>query len=113
MSIGTTDALAELRTFLASGRFQSAGALMTDLDGTAVLEREGRIYLPPEVELGLKRVHERGRPVIANTLRFPLSVITVFGADLSSAARRRGSGTSVRRWHAGGNARCSSTATCA
>lgn len=54
---------------------------MTDLDGTAVLERDGRIDLAPEVELGLKHVHDRGRPVIANTLRFPLSVINVFGAE--------------------------------
>jgi len=81
MTTSTIDALAELRTFLASGRFQASGAWMTDLDGTAVIEREGRIYLPPEVELGLKHVHDRGRPVIANTLRFPLSVIRVFGDD--------------------------------
>lgn len=81
MTTSTVDALAELRTFLATSRFHDAGAWMTDLDGTAVLEREGRIYLPPEVELGLRHVHQRARPVIANTLRFPLSVINVFGDD--------------------------------
>lgn len=81
MTTDTLDALAELRTFLADGRFDTSGAWMTDLDGTAVIEREGRIYLPPEVELGLKHVHDRGRPVIANTLRFPMSVISVFGDD--------------------------------
>ena len=75
------DALGRLRSFLAPGGFARAGAVITDLDGTAVLEREGRIFLPPEIELGLKRVHDLGRPVIANTLRFPLSVIRVFGAE--------------------------------
>jgi len=70
-----------LRAFLRDGRFAASGAVVTDLDGTAVLEREGRIYLPPSVELGLQHVHRRGRPVIANTLRFPLSVIRVFGDE--------------------------------
>lgn len=73
-----TDAL---RQFLADGRFARAGAFVTDLDGTAVVEREGRIYLPPEVELGLERIRALGRPVIANTLRFPMSVIGVFGDE--------------------------------
>ena len=73
--------LAALREFLGEGGFATAGAFMTDLDGTVVLEREGRIYLPPSVEFGLKRVHDHGRLVIANTLRFPLSVIDVFGAE--------------------------------
>lgn len=70
-----------LRAFLRDGRFARDGAVISDLDGTAVLEREGRIYLPPSVELGLQHVHRRGRPVIANTLRFPLSVINVFGDE--------------------------------
>ena len=81
MSTDLDTALRELRAFLAPGGFARSGAVITDLDGTAVVEREGRIYLPPEVELGLKRVHDLGRPVIANTLRFPLSVIRVFGAE--------------------------------
>jgi hypothetical protein len=75
------DPAAALRAFLADGRFADRGAVVTDLDGTAVLEREGRIFLPPAVELGLRHVHRRGRPVIANTLRFPRSVIEVFGDD--------------------------------
>ena len=73
--------IAALRAFLRDGRFAASGAVITDLDGTAVLEREGRIYLPPSVELGLQHVHRRGRPVIANTLRFPLSMIRVFGDE--------------------------------
>jgi hypothetical protein len=71
----------ELRRFLADGRFAAAGAVITDLDGTAVLEREGRIYLPPTVEGGLEHIRRLGRPVIANTLRFPRSVISVFGDE--------------------------------
>jgi hydroxymethylpyrimidine pyrophosphatase-like HAD family hydrolase len=70
-----------LRRFLADGQFATAGAVITDLDGTAVLEREGRIYLPPTVEGGLEHIRRLGRPVIANTLRFPLSVISVFGDE--------------------------------
>ena len=70
-----------LRRFLSSGRFAAAGAVITDLDGTAVLEREGRIYLPPTVEGGLEHIRRLGRPVIANTLRFPRSVIGVFGDE--------------------------------
>ena len=54
---------------------------MTDLDGTAVLEHEGRIYLPPSVDAGLAHIRQLGRPIIANTLRFPLSVINVFGDE--------------------------------
>ena len=75
------DDLEALRSFLDNSRFRTSGVVMTDLDGTAVLEREGRIYLPPSVERGLLRVQAHGRPVIANTLRFPLSVIDVFGAE--------------------------------
>ena len=77
----TPEYLADLQTFLADRRFATCGGVITDLDGTAVLEREGRIYLPPEVEAGLKSIHDRGRPVIANTLRFPRSVIDVFGDE--------------------------------
>lgn len=70
-----------LEAFLDDGRFANRGAVVTDLDGTAVLERDGRIYLPPEIESGLKGIHDGGRPVIANTLRFPRSVIRVFGDE--------------------------------
>ena len=83
-----SDALAyldDLHAFLADGRFATGGGFVTDLDGTAVLEREGRIYLPPEVEAGLKHIHAGGRPIVANTLRFPLSVIRVFGDEWQRA----------------------------
>ena len=75
------DYLPALQRFLAGSRFAQCGAVMTDLDGTAVHEVEGRAILSPSMELGLKQVHDAGRPVIANTLRFPLSVMRVFGAE--------------------------------
>ncbi|HKR21005.1 MAG TPA: hypothetical protein VJS17_00370, partial [Pyrinomonadaceae bacterium] len=37
--------------------------------------------IPKEVELGLMHHYERGRPLILNSLRFPLSVIRTFGQD--------------------------------
>ena len=78
--------VADLRAFLRRGRFALDGAFMTDLDGTAVLEREGRIYLPPSVDRGLAHVRRLGRPVIANTLRFPRSVINVFSDEWHRSA---------------------------
>ncbi len=70
-----------LQRFLRHSAFAERGAVMSDLDGTAVHEVEGRVILSRSMELGLKRVHERGREVLVNTLRFPLSVIRVFGAE--------------------------------
>lgn len=70
-----------LRDFVRAGGFRHNGAFMTDLDGTAVLEGDAGIYLPPSVEAGLAHIRQLGRPVIANTLRFPRSVISAFGAD--------------------------------
>ena len=54
---------------------------MLDMDGTALYEREGVIYVPDTVEAGLRKVHETGRPIILNTLRFPLSIMNTFGRD--------------------------------
>jgi hydroxymethylpyrimidine pyrophosphatase-like HAD family hydrolase len=73
--------LPALQRFLRESAFAERGAVMTDLDGTAVHEVEGRVLLSRTMELGLKRVHERGREVLINTLRFPLSVMRVFGAE--------------------------------
>src|SRR5256885_16065864 len=84
------DALAALARFLHSSRFAERGAVMTDLDGTAVHEVEGRALLSRSMELGLKRVHDAGRQVLVNTLRFPLSVMRVFGAEWP-----RGTGAAV------------------
>lgn len=72
---------AKLRHFIHQSSFTTAGAVVTDLDGTAVHEFQGKIAIPKEVELGLMRHYERGRPLILNSLRFPLSVIRTFGQD--------------------------------
>ena len=69
----------KLKNFISSSSFATAGAVITDLDGTAVHEYQGKIVIPKEVELGLIRHYERGRPLILNSLRFPLSVIRTFG----------------------------------
>lgn len=72
---------AKLRQFIYQSSFANGGAVVTDLDGTAVHEFQGKIAIPKEVELGLMRHYERGRPLILNSLRFPLSVIRTFGQD--------------------------------
>jgi hydroxymethylpyrimidine pyrophosphatase-like HAD family hydrolase len=72
---------AKLKGFIRQSSFAKAGVVITDLDGTAVHEYQGKIAIPKEVELGLMRHYERGRPLILNSLRFPLSVIRTFGQD--------------------------------
>jgi hydroxymethylpyrimidine pyrophosphatase-like HAD family hydrolase len=73
--------LAELDRFVAESGFASRGAVFTDIDGTAVHEHEGRLAIPSVVEYGLKRLYDAGRPVVLNSLRFPLSVIRSFGSE--------------------------------
>lgn len=75
------EAEAKLRRFIDESSFATSGVVVTDLDGTAVHEFQGKITIPKEVELGLMRHYERGRPLILNSLRFPLSVIRTFGQD--------------------------------
>lgn len=75
------DAETKLQHFIHQSSFATSGVVVTDLDGTAVHEDQGRITIPKEVELGLMRHYERGRPLILNSLRFPLSVIRTFGQD--------------------------------
>ena len=72
---------AKLKGFIGQSSFAKSGVVITDLDGTAVHEYQGKIAIPKEVELGLMRHYERGRPLILNSLRFPLSVIRTFGQD--------------------------------
>lgn len=72
---------AVLRKFLMQSRFATDGAVVTDLDGTAVHEDRGRVYIPDPVENGLKKIYELGRPVVLNSLRFPLSVMRTFGKE--------------------------------
>ena len=72
---------AELKAFVAEADFVGSGAIVTDLDGTAVHEFEGRIAIPDSVSHALKHLNDLGRPVILNTLRFPLNVIRTFGRE--------------------------------
>ncbi len=70
-----------LARFLARSGFEKQGGIITDLDGTALHEDRGRIYIPKPVELAFRRLHDRGRPFALNSLRFPLSVLRTFGRD--------------------------------
>ena len=72
---------AKLQQFISQSSFPTSGLVITDLDGTAVHEFQGKIVIPKEVELGLMHHYERGRPLILNSLRFPLSVIRTFGQE--------------------------------
>ncbi len=72
---------AKLQQFIQQSSFANSGMVVTDLDGTAVHEYQGKTVIPKEVELGLMRHYERGRPLILNSLRFPLSVIRTFGQE--------------------------------
>ena len=73
--------LARLRAFIEARGKPGVAHVITDLDGTALHEREGRVWIPPAVERGLQRVHEHGGTVVVNTLRFPGSVIAVLAPE--------------------------------
>ena len=72
---------AQLQEFFNHSKFEECGALITDLDGTAIHESEGRYSIPQSVQLGLDKIYELGRPIVLNTLRFPLSVIRTFANE--------------------------------
>ncbi len=71
----------QLQDFFNHSNFEKCGAVITDLDGTAIHEYQGRYSIPQSVELALNKIYELGRPVVLNTLRFPLSVIRTFGKE--------------------------------
>src|ERR1044071_7368364 len=71
----------QLQNFFDLSNFPVAGAVITDLDGTAIHEFQGNYSIPKAVEFGLKGIYDLGRPVVINTLRFPLSVIQTFGKE--------------------------------
>src|SRR5918996_304822 len=77
----SNDVETKLRQFVEQSTFATSGSVVTDLDGTAVHEFQGKIVIPKEVELGLMHHYESGRPLLLNSLRFPLSVIRTFGQD--------------------------------
>jgi len=72
--------LEKLRRFFDDHDF-SKGCLALDLDGTALTEDRGRIFIPTTVQEGIRALHQFNRPVILNTLRFPLSVIRTIGNE--------------------------------
>lgn len=71
----------QLKRFIGQSSFASSGGLITDLDGTAVHEVQGKVFIPKTVELGLKLHYDMGRQLVLNSLRFPLSVMRTFGRD--------------------------------
>jgi hydroxymethylpyrimidine pyrophosphatase-like HAD family hydrolase len=71
----------QLQEFFNHSRFESCGGLITDLDGTAIHEFEGHYRIPRSVQMGLDKIYGLGRPIVLNTLRFPLSVIRTFGKE--------------------------------
>lgn len=77
----------QLQEFFSQSNFVETGGIITDLDGTAIHEYKGRYSIPQSVELGLQKIHELGRPVVINTLRFPLSVIRTFGKEWYSISK--------------------------
>src|SRR5436190_13062122 len=50
-----------------------------DLDGTALLEDQGKVFISSSVEKGVKAIYDLKMPVVLNTLRFPLSVMRTVG----------------------------------
>lgn len=64
--------------------FPKRGAIITDLDGTAVHEQDGRVFVASEVSSALKDLSDLGIPILINTLRFPLNVIRTFGRAWSA-----------------------------
>ena len=58
---------------------RSKAFVVLDLDGTALLEDHGKVFISSSVEKGVKAMHDLQVPVVINTLRFPLSVMTTVG----------------------------------
>lgn len=79
-----SELLPKLRRFRETTAFAAKGGVITDLDGTALHERDGRVYVAESVAEGLKALVDLGRPVVVNTLRFPLNVVRTFGREWSS-----------------------------
>jgi len=71
----------QLQTFFNKSSFAEKGGVVTDLDGTAIHEFQGQYMIPNSVELGLEKIYHLGRPVVLNTLRFPLSVMRTFAKE--------------------------------
>ncbi len=77
MPIGP-EQISQLKRFIETVDF-SRSLLVLDLDGTALLEDKGKVFISSSVEKAVKTLHDLKRPVVLNTLRFPLSVIRSVG----------------------------------
>jgi hypothetical protein len=75
------EAQAALKAFLSEADLIGRGGFMTDLDGTAVLEREGMVVIPEIVSGALTNLSRLGCRVSINTLRFPMNVIRTCGRE--------------------------------
>lgn len=80
----SSDITSRLQAFHQQSDFARKGGIITDLDGTALLEEDGRLFVALPVESGLKALIDCGRPVVINTLRFPLNIINTFGRTWSA-----------------------------
>jgi hydroxymethylpyrimidine pyrophosphatase-like HAD family hydrolase len=69
-----------LEQFMNQADFR-AGSVILDLDGTALLEDKGKVFISASVEKAVQHIVALGRPVILNTLRFPLSVIRTIAQE--------------------------------
>jgi hydroxymethylpyrimidine pyrophosphatase-like HAD family hydrolase len=76
----TTQDRERLRKFVETRNF-ARGMLVLDLDGTALLEDRGKVFISSSVEKGVRAVQDLGGTVVVNTLRFPLSVIRTIGEE--------------------------------
>lgn len=77
----------QIADFSSNPDFTDKGGLMTDLDGTVIQEKEGRYFIPAEVQEGLAEIYDTSCPIILNTIRFPLSVIKTFAFDWYNIAK--------------------------
>lgn len=67
-----------LQDFFEKTDFANNGWLITDMDGTVITEEGGSYSIHTHVVIGLKKLYDLGRPIIINTLRFPLSVMRTY-----------------------------------
>ena len=65
--------------FAGRAGFTDRGGVVIDIDGIAAYEESGLSVLPSHVEAGLKCLSDRGRPVVINSLRCPMSLVRTFG----------------------------------
>ncbi len=79
----------QLKQFLQQSAYMTQGAIVTDLDGTVLQEEEGKARIAVPVEAALNELYGLGRPVILNTLRFPLNVIRTLGQEWHRLAREQ------------------------